>query len=349
MRFSTALAGSVILAAASAQLTGGLPNLSSALAEQSSARNSRSSADATATGSVTGTATNGPERTASLTSVITGGVADTQTAAVPTITGPAGSDEDAGLPSGLPTLAGAYKIIPASVPPLAGAPYMQTSSLPEGTVFIAVGAILGFFAMSVLLWRALVAWSLHRSVKRATQHTVMSDTKALFGQNSAPVYAKFQERDSMIDLAGSGGKSGKKSGIPTMAPNAASASSLFFSPTAGAAMNNAGNRGSNYLPAGYYAAGASAPNNNQSHVSLGQGPAISLSNLARQSQGYSRARSIGPSPPESPGLYHDEPGMHSSSTLNLNRSHQSHERPPSAYLDEMFDVPQNRQSRHERF
>lgn len=178
---------------------------------------------------------------------------------------------------------------------------------------------------------------------------MMSDTKALFGQNSAPVYSQYQDRDSIHDLAGTGKKAGKKSNMSSMAPNAASAASLFFSPTAGAAINNPGNRGSNYLPAGYYAAGASTAGNNQSHVSLGQGPAISMTNLNRQSQGYSRARSVEPSPPESPGLYQDEPGMHSSSTLALNRSNQSHERPPSAYLDEMFDVPEQRRSRHEAF
>ena len=355
MRFSLplTLTGSLLLAVSSAQLTG-LPNLSSAIASESAARESRSEAAATGSVRTTGSITNGPSRTASATTVITGGVADTRSAAVPTITGANdGDDDDAGLPSGLPTLSGAFKIIPASVPPNAGAPYMQTSSLPEGTVFIAVGAILGFFAMSVLLWRALVAWSLHRSVKRASQHTSMTDTKALFGQNSAPVYPKYHERDSMLDLSASVGKSGRKSHIPSMAPGAASASSLFFSPTAGAAMQTAGNRGSNYLPAGYYAAGASTPGNNQSHVSLGQGPAISLSNLARQSQGYTRARSMGPSPPESPGVYADEPGMQSSSTLNLSRNHASHERPPSAYLDEMFDAPQqyqsHRTSRHDRF
>jgi hypothetical protein len=235
---------------------------------------------------------------------------------------------------------------------------MQTSSLPEGTVFIAVGAILGFLAMSVLLWRGLVAWSLHRSVKRASQHTSMSDTKALFGQNSAPVYGKYKDRDSTIELAGAGGKNTRKSHRPSTAPGAASVSSLFYSPTAGVAMQNPGNRGSNYLPAGYYAAGASAPGNHQSHVSIGQGPSISLSNLGPQAQGYSQTRSMGPSPPDSPSLVGQTQAMQSSSTLNLNRGYGGAERAPSAYLDDLFDASPStgpaqyegrRMSRHERY
>ncbi|RMJ26156.1 hypothetical protein PHISP_02952 [Aspergillus sp. HF37] len=44
---------------------------------------------------------------------------------------------------------------------------MQKTSVPEGTVFIAVGVVLGVIGLSVLAWRALVAWSVNRSVRRA--------------------------------------------------------------------------------------------------------------------------------------------------------------------------------------
>jgi hypothetical protein len=215
---------------------------------------------------------------------------------------------------------------------------MQTSNLPEGTVFIAVGAILGFFGFSVLMWRGLVAWSLHRSVKRAAQHQNMAaDTKALFRAPPAPFY-KYSDRDSTISLSGLGHKGGKKANRPSTA-GAASSSSLFFSPTAGAAgagLSNPGNRGSNYLPAGYYASGAAAPGNSQSHIPVGgqgHGSSISLSNLGPQ-QGYSRARSI-----DVPGTpsYASQAGMTSSSTLNLNRGYGGEERAPSAYLDDLFD------------
>lgn len=334
---------------------GNLPNLSSAAdsaskaastkseeANKSTATNTNTRATnsaATNSAQTTGTGDDGT-RGVSTTAVITGGGETASISSVPSITG-ASSAAATGVPkmTGLPTLSGVFKIIPASVPPSANAPYMQMSTLPEGTVFIAVGAILGFFAIGVLLWRGLVAWSLHQSVKRANENQVMSDTKALFGQAPAPLY-KYSDRDSTISLSGLGGKGNRKSMRPPTAPGAASASSLFFSPTAGAAMQNPGNRGSNYLPAGYYAAGASAPGNAQSHITVGQGhgPSISLSNLGPQVQGYSRARSMGTSPPGSPAYSGDHTrGMQSSSTLNLNRGYGGEERAPSAYLEDLFD------------
>src|SRR5690606_38174150 len=55
----------------------------------------------------------------------------------------------------------------ASVPPTYHAPFMQHSRAPDGTVFIAVGAILGAFGLAILLWRVIVGLLLHRSVERA--------------------------------------------------------------------------------------------------------------------------------------------------------------------------------------
>jgi len=243
---------------------------------------------------------------------------------------------DGGALTGLPSLAGAFKIYPASVPPTQNAPYMQKSDLPEGTVFIAVGSILGFMALGVLLWRALVAWSLHRSVKRAAMHQNMSDSKALFRTPVAPFYKDYHDRDSTISLGGLG-KSGKKAKgekggppRPSTGNGLASTSSLFFSPTAGAAaaggLNTAGNRASGYLPAGYYAAGASSPANGQSHVSLGLGNNISMSNLGPRA-----------TPPESPHMASSRGPMASSSTLNLNTPYNGEQRAPSAYLEDLFD------------
>ncbi|CZT07993.1 hypothetical protein WAI453_002326 [Rhynchosporium graminicola] len=285
---------------------------------------------------------------------ITGSGTTGQASGAISITGTAATT-GGGLPSGLPKLSGAIQPVTASVPPTKNAPFMQQSTLPDGTVFIIVGAILGFMAFSVLLWRGLVAWSLHRSVKRASEHQNMADTKALFRTPAAPVsFYKYSDnnRDSTISLSGlGGGKGGKKGARPTTAPGGPSTSSLFFSPTAGAAgaggLGQPGNRGSSYLPAGYYASGSSniAGGNNSVHVGgSGHQPAISLSNLGPQSQGYSRARSMGPSPPDSPLMRGQGNvgggGMgNSSSTLNLNGHYggRGGERPPSAYLEDLFD------------
>ncbi|RDW74117.1 hypothetical protein BP5796_07559 [Coleophoma crateriformis] len=291
-------------ASSAAASTTALPNLSSAISSKSVA--------ATAT-----TATD--SATDSAGSTITGSAASGTTAAAATSNGLT-----------LPTLSatgGTYTSVSVSVPPTANAPYMHVSNMPEGTVFIAVGAILGFFAMSVLLWRGLVAWSLHRSVKRANMEQYMSmDAKANFRAPAAPFY-KYSDRDSMISLSGLPSKGGKKGPRPqsTAAATApANPSSLFFSPTAGAVGNNAGNRGSTYLPAGYYAAGAPAGNSPYDST-------ISMTTLDPRPQsqgGYERTPSMGPS-------YYNPNGA-SSSTLNLNQA-PGNQRTPSVYLDDLFD------------
>ena len=91
--------------------------------------------------------------------------------------------------------------------------------------------------------------------------------------------------------------------------------------------------GSSYLPAGYYAAGASQLGNGQGMAHVGQGsPGISLSNLGPARDGYARTRSVGPSPPGSPYIN----AIPSSSTLNLSQA-PGDQRAPSAYLDDLFD------------
>jgi hypothetical protein len=340
---STALAVSLLaMKSAAASTATTLPDLSSALAAQSSAAAAQTGSTTDTGSTTTNTAQTSESKSLQSSSVIITGSGSTvaSTGSVPVITGGNTATTGGALPTGLPTLSGAFSIVAPSVPPTANAPYMQTSSLPEGSVFIAVGAILGFFGFSVLMWRGLVAWSLHRSVKRAAQHQNMAaDTKALFRTPPAPFY-KYSDRDSTISLSGLGHKGGKKGNRPSTA-GAASSTSLFFSPTAGAAgagHANPANRGSNYLPAGYYASGAAAPGGSQSHIPMGgqgHGSVISLSNLGPQ-QGYSRAKSIDHGVPGTPP-YASQAGMTSSSTLSLNRGFGGGERAPSAYLDDLFD------------
>ncbi|EKD16109.1 uncharacterized protein L3040_007801 [Drepanopeziza brunnea f. sp. 'multigermtubi'] len=276
---------------------------------------------------------------------ITGSGTTGQATGAVSITG-AGTSTTGGALTGLPKLSGVAQPVTPTVPPTANAPYMQPSSLPEGTVFIVVGAILGFMAISVLLWRALVAWSLHRSVKCASQHQTMTDTKAMFrapGPPAAPFYKNYSDRDSTISLSGVGGKSGKKA-RPTPTQGNADRASLFFSPTAGAAGaglgTGAGNRASSYLPAGYYASGTASAANGSSQVTLGgHQPAISLSHLRTDCQGYNRARSMGPSPPDSPHSAgaSERQYLQSTSSLNLDQGYGGGDRRPSAYLDDLFD------------
>ncbi|RYP41154.1 hypothetical protein DL769_011653 [Monosporascus sp. CRB-8-3] len=232
----------------------------------------------------------------------------------------------------LPTLAGQYSYPPPTVPPTDNAPFMKPNGVPEGTFFIAVGAVLGAFGAAILLWRSLVAWQLHRSVKRAALAQTMSNDKLAFAAPPAPFY-KFAEPESDPSLAnantGRGVRRTQRGPIPSSTPSQAN---LFFSPTAPGA-NHAGNRESRFLPSGFYAAGAGSQQQGHEH-------SISLTNLRPDSRGYPRA--VGHSPPESPGL---APRADSSrrnlsrSTLDLN--HSTGERAPSAYLDDLLaDQPE---------
>ncbi|KFY30027.1 hypothetical protein V494_08319 [Pseudogymnoascus sp. VKM F-4513 (FW-928)] len=299
----------------------------------------------------TGNDNNAPTETPAPNSdaVITGDSTGTNDVQVPqsTATDATATDDNSAGPTDLPAVPGGYKIPVAQVPPTLNAPYMQVSKLPAGTVFIVVGAILGFLALSVILWRGLTVWALKRSVKRAAKANHSQDTKALlnFRPPAAPVYNRYSDRDSTLSLANL--RKSPKPTRPTTSSGAAPGQSLFFSPTAGgSSMLNPGNRGSGYLPSGYYAAGASAPGNGSGMAHLGGNglsarEAISLSNLGPQTRGYARAQSLGTTPPDSPrvgpalspGPQH---GMHpSTSTLDLTQRPGG--RAPSAYLEDLFD------------
>jgi hypothetical protein len=207
--------------------------------------------------------------------------------------------------------------------------------MPEGTVFIAVGAILGFFALSVLLWRGLVVWALHRSVKRAAMAQNLANEKSLF-RAPVPSFYRYKDHESSLSVANLKSTNRKSSRPPTANLNGpVNQSSLFFSPTAGAAGvgNTPGTRASSYLPAGYYAAGAAQPGNGQGTTHIGQQPSISMTNLAGR-ESYARARSVGPSPPGTPDFSpHHRP---SNSTSHLMQA-PGGQRAPSAYLDDLFD------------
>ena len=250
----------------------------------------------------------------------------------------------AGL-SGLPKLEQDNYPSP-SVPPTAGAPFMQKSNLPEGTVFICVGAALGFIGFMVLAWRGFMAWSLHRSVKRVAeaQTAKYAGKDPLLGLKTKSPYMS-PGPGSTLSLD----KLGASSKMPASKTHSAH-NSLFFSPTAGAGMNSPGNRGSGYLPSGYYAAGNAAPASGagMTHIGGGARPLSHLSNQALQS---SRRNSRGPTPPRSPSLPPSRGadsilsgsrlstqglvGQASNSTLNLNAPSQG--RAPSAYLEDLFE------------
>ncbi|MCJ1295858.1 hypothetical protein MMC34_007422 [Xylographa carneopallida] len=258
--------------------------------------------------------------------------------------------------SNAPKLSGAFSYPAPTVPPTALAPFMQKSPLPSGTVFICVGAIIGFLAFAVLAWRGLVAWSLHRSVQRAATGDAHrygrihgEPGKGVFRGSGTPFYSHGHGSNLSLDpLVGVGAtKTGKKGHTPQ--------GSLFFSPTAGTGAHTPANRTSTYLPAGYYAAGSSAPAHGASTINIGGGAGDRLSHLTDlgpQRQGYTRAQSYGPSPPRSPSLPPSREQndarmsragistLQSGSAVTLGQPAKG--TAPSAYLDELFDYPPER-------
>lgn len=332
------LSAALFMVAASAASTStdatDLPSLSTSDAQAATDSASSTSAKATTTAT---SATAASSTAAQTTGTITGSGSSAATGTVPTISG-SSTDGATGLATDLPTIAGAYKIVAPSVPPTADAPYMQYSKLPEGTVFIAVGAILGFMALAVLLWRGLVAWALHRSVKRAAMAQNLSHEKSMFRAPVASFY-RYKDHESSLSLANMKAANRKSSRPPTATmPGTTNQASLFFSPTAGAAgagINQAGNRASSYLPAGYYAAGAAQAGGGHPATHSGNQQSISMTNLAGRDS-YARAQSVGPSPPGTPSFNpHHTP---SSSTVALNQP-PGDQRAPSAYLEDLMDGP----------
>ncbi|KAK1986606.1 hypothetical protein LZ30DRAFT_581744 [Colletotrichum cereale] len=284
--------------------------------------------------------TDQPTRTNPATAVISNtGVAATTAASIsaPRITG-GGSNTAGEILTGFPSLTNAPLVTtypPPTVPPTNNAPYMHRSSAPQGTVFIAVGAILGAFGLGILIWRGIVACLLHRSVARAAnaQHDV--NDKASFPAPPAQFY-KYTDRESTPSLAPAGGRGVRRTQrgpIPSATP---SQSNLFFSPTAagGGSNNNTNNpnnaRDSRFLPSGFYAAATGSP-------SPAHGHSISLTNLRPESRGQYGSRNTlrESSPPESPsfGARHD----FSTSSVNLSAAPGNGQRAPSAYLEDLLD------------
>ncbi|KAJ6184316.1 hypothetical protein N7519_005617 [Penicillium mononematosum] len=288
----------------------------------SSTTSKSTSSSTTSTSSSSSTTTTMDTTTTSSSSSSTTSDSSTTTSSVSTTTTSSTSSSSSSTTT---TTGGAI----VTIPPTANAPYMQESNAPEGTVFIAVGAALGLIGLTLLAWRAMVAWSVNRSVRRAAVIHASESKRLLRGsrkKRSTP-YSAAPAVDVSLDKLGAATRASYK---PNRVPSASSG--LFFSPTAGGptgshaslnATGSTGNRGSTYLPAGYYAAAGSS--NPAASGELPYSPTAGLSS---------------PSLPPS-GVYHDSHNQRhshvgaSTSSLNLNQAPQG--RAPSAYLEDLFE------------
>ena len=214
----------------------------------------------------------------------------------------------------VPTIAGAG-IPEIGVPWTAGASFQQKSSLPEGTVFIAIGAILAFLGACVLLWRGMVAWSINRSVKRAALASVGAGEKSTWGGGASSGYRSVsQNKASLYKDAGSSmsldqlTSAGKPLNKPhfrdsTLERRETPPADLFFSPTAQAnnRQSTLSHRNSAYMPSGYYASPNSAAAGGLGNTTMGgDGDHRHSHSIAPYAN---RSSYMGePSPPGSPSL-----------------------------------------------
>lgn len=208
-----------------------------------------------------------------------------------------------------PTIAGAG-IPELFIPWTAGAPFMQKSSLPEGTVFIAVGGVLAFLGACVILWRGMVAWSINRSVKRAALASVGASEKSTWGGGGGGGYRTVSQKQpspykdagsSMsLDQLTSAGKPMKPHfRDSTIERRDTPPADLFFSPTAKVSNRESmlSHRNSAYMPSGYYASPNSAAAGGATGTTLGGDGSHSIAPYANRNSYISE-----PSPPSSPGL-----------------------------------------------
>jgi hypothetical protein len=305
--------------------------------------------------------------------------ATASTTAAPTQTQAGGAPNYLSL---LPSQAG-VGIPVVGVPDTSGATFMQKSDLPDGTVFICVGAILAFFGMGVLVWRGLVAWSLHRSVKRAALAQNLADLKdmsAIPGGRKRGMYNVVGANSTMsldhLSAAPTGTSRPPKPFASTATTGTPPRSnSLFFSPTAGGSTglrDSVVNRSSQYLPAGYYAAGNAQAAQGSPVTNVG-GSASHLSTYSLAMPGNRFSARSGISPPASPslspsrgydrappsrdglsiynrnsvatlgtptgkaGVYGNDHESPSQLSLNVPGGSTTGGRAPSAYLDDLFE------------
>ncbi|KAK9457578.1 hypothetical protein V1511DRAFT_445807, partial [Dipodascopsis uninucleata] len=251
-----------------------------------------------------------------------------------------------------------------TIPYTADNPFIHQSSAPEGTVFIAVGSIIGGIVLAVLGWRALVAYSLHKSISQASRvpysiehksgannrvgtsffggnknHRRSQSNMAFVGRNSTSFYAGGAGSAVSLDQLTSTGRTvtdnrpltasyDDHSAMPTTAP--LFHGSTFYSPTAGAigmAAHGGATLGASLSP-------AAGSNRSSTYLPAGfygaqssGGAASSTASLTARYSNLTPSHGRSPSPAHIP-----------SRASALNVPPVQGQRVPSAYLDDFLDT-----------
>jgi hypothetical protein len=246
-------------------------------------------------GTATPEDTTTPQQTAALPTVTTNADATSNTGtSQPTNTAASSTDalpqltSSAELPhltssTGLPAITQNTANLPTyhiTIPSNANNPFLQSSSYPDGTVFIIVGSCLAGLALVAIAWRSLYVWCLHRQTKqygRDLKYTEIGEQRPYSTMNPGAMgtaasnpfastisldYLRPGDRASRVStVRPSSARRPSTSGLsrPMSSGNPLTQSMQFYSPsaypggTAAAAIGTQpGQRDSSYLPAGYY-------------------------------------------------------------------------------------------------
>jgi hypothetical protein len=247
-------------------------------------------------GTATPQDTTAPQQTSALPTLTTNSDATSNTAtSQPTNTGGSSSTDalpqltsSAELPhlttkTGLPAITQDTANLPKyqiTIPSNANNPFLQSSSYPDGTVFIIVGSCLAGLALIAIAWRSLYVWCLHRQTKqygRDLKYTEIGEQRPYSTMNPGGMgmaasnpfastisldYLRPGDRASRVSTARpSSARRPSTSGLsrPMSSGNPLTQSMQFYSPsahpggtTAAAIATQPGQRDSSYLPAGYY-------------------------------------------------------------------------------------------------
>ncbi|OLL27172.1 hypothetical protein NEOLI_002688 [Neolecta irregularis DAH-3] len=138
----------------------------------------------------------------------------------------------------LPTLVNAVpSYVVEADPPMANNPFLGNSNLPEGTVFIVVGASLVGALFFFLTWRILATWILR--ISKNDKRSRVEKNAFLTKPAKGGIYSDSHGSAMSVDALSRAGE------FATMSPN------RFSTASTGDGMRN-----SQYLPAGFYSTGS---------------------------------------------------------------------------------------------
>lgn len=307
-----------------------------------SASSSATSASSTGSGSSSGTASSTDSAASSTgsasSSAASSGITITRSSSA-SASGSGSSSSDTAMPTLTSESSSSSSSIATptvTVPSTRDNPFLRTSNLPDGTVFICVGAILGALIAAIVIWRIAAGIALKKRIREAEKADIIAngENRALLGHNANVLALNSRDptlNGSALDL---GAKDEKKHYAKARMSGIPSQGGLFFSPTADVLLN-AQQAASNSMASSTLAASASGASSSIYDGQAGANPRSSVYLPA----GYYGSNSGGAGSRISRNLSpagHSRASLPISTTNRLSVNEQAHQRPPSMYLDELL-------------